>query len=1290
MGTNGRVPKTSVTSRNIRQVADISGNLGEGEVTSSQLFLDNDVKGEYIDPEYCSGATAPDRLAVFQDLPLHSGEWRNYGGEEAPLEGEPEIYFSSILGKGYNDGNLIEFIPTDINELAELIAEDMILGTSVPPNLDLIDDYTSSLVVASKVLVDATQSAMFRDGGDNVLNISDLAIQVGLDYTLPSSSDPRFSYNIEVYYGDIPRELQVQDAVTNTKKIKRIFNIAFYIGFFGSWGYFKGRVAAGQFWNYLKPNILKPAWTKIKGGIQAIERFAGTSVGSTLLPILTALASYTAMIMVANIIWNMSQVATKVVDGIYKYKNMVDGMYTWDDLKKTKYQIGFGRMFSGVENFISKLISPTTDSNIYTVPMNSIVYPLDDSAGRKRYANFKFFPKCTQYDLMTPPPIITFKIELAPISGCRLSQTKPTAFTISIAPDKYMAPIFDIIAEGKSASESLSPIEVYVNTPIVFKNARFVDFLALLDTEPSSGGLFGTFKIYEDRYINSDGDDMAEFNKYLPVIGNDVVTTGGIAFGGVSYPEGNPMISLYPAESIYEVKFMQEAQANIIRNPTFRLEQLSEDPDDETYLLRKFWNYDSSWEIRDGAIYRDSAGNQVDGFWQLIPEISEESHESRGRYYFMEIECVISSGYIELDLSNTFGPFLCNWLSTDSIYWHKKYSRSYLLARYARPLPDLLQGDYPNGMLHNSIDGRVRIITTGKYKVLLRTSTPTQRIFKIIPSEDFTGRVNYVSLINTPLMAVNDGRGAVNAVTLYNQPILQLKWTDSIRTEKTIRLNVTIGSSPTFTVKFKPIASEFQYYTVTINWGDGGSPTVYSDLLYQEYVESKDYYFPGAKTITITCSIPEANLQNLFETFTCNDSKLVRFADPLGLVSGGSIDLSGSSIGVADRIIQLYYMVTDSFTSPLYSLKINNTPISGNSDKLGSVTDYLDISNTRVSGDLNSLFHVAYLNASNSGITICSGVDVPTGADGNKTIIWKDCGVNVDQLYTLIHAIDVSSIEEGYLDIKGNNPIIADQDVLDTITMLTTPVGQPDGLGGIGRGWTVLFNAASYTLTVNNGTISSLPPDIPIGNVNFGYIYNNHTLSGSGSNSIISSDEWKVGTGSANNFSNSLQDYGELQKLSSNIGSKFLLSGSNEYGFNGKNAGVRYSDGIFNLPQHLQCIFSTINESTNIASRFASISIEWNFQYGDSFNLAMPVRLVNPTTLLTHGQTGTYTGNDGRVYPTICIGTQEWLSCNLAETELRDHTLIPTITDDAEWINNLNLLAKCAWNNDESNVLIQV
>jgi uncharacterized protein (TIGR02145 family) len=79
------------------------------------------------------------------------------------------------------------------------------------------------------------------------------------------------------------------------------------------------------------------------------------------------------------------------------------------------------------------------------------------------------------------------------------------------------------------------------------------------------------------------------------------------------------------------------------------------------------------------------------------------------------------------------------------------------------------------------------------------------------------------------------------------------------------------------------------------------------------------------------------------------------------------------------------------------------------------------------------------------------------------------------------------------------------------------------------------------------------------------------------------------------------------------------------------------------------------------------------------------IRLVKDSTILTDGQTGTYIGNDGRVYGTICIGTQEWLSENLVETKYRDGTTIPEVTDAATWT-ALITGALCAYNNDWTNI----
>lgn len=80
----------------------------------------------------------------------------------------------------------------------------------------------------------------------------------------------------------------------------------------------------------------------------------------------------------------------------------------------------------------------------------------------------------------------------------------------------------------------------------------------------------------------------------------------------------------------------------------------------------------------------------------------------------------------------------------------------------------------------------------------------------------------------------------------------------------------------------------------------------------------------------------------------------------------------------------------------------------------------------------------------------------------------------------------------------------------------------------------------------------------------------------------------------------------------------------------------------------------------------------------------MSVRPVKDSTILTHGQSGTYVGNDGKVYRTICIGTQEWLADNLCETRYRNGDPIPEVTDNAAWA-ALTTGARCSYDNDESN-----
>lgn len=79
-----------------------------------------------------------------------------------------------------------------------------------------------------------------------------------------------------------------------------------------------------------------------------------------------------------------------------------------------------------------------------------------------------------------------------------------------------------------------------------------------------------------------------------------------------------------------------------------------------------------------------------------------------------------------------------------------------------------------------------------------------------------------------------------------------------------------------------------------------------------------------------------------------------------------------------------------------------------------------------------------------------------------------------------------------------------------------------------------------------------------------------------------------------------------------------------------------------------------------------------------------PVRIVKDVTELLDGEFGTYTGNDGTIYETICIGTIEITSRNITETMYRNGTVIPKVASNTEWA-NLTTGARSVYENNENN-----
>ena len=223
-------------------------------------------------------------------------------------------------------------------------------------------------------------------------------------------------------------------------------------------------------------------------------------------------------------------------------------------------------------------------------------------------------------------------------------------------------------------------------------------------------------------------------------------------------------------------------------------------------------------------------------------------------------------------------------------------------------------------------------------------------------------------------------------------------------------------------------------------------------------------------------------------------------------------------------------------------------------------------------------------------------------------------------------------------------------------------------------------------------------------NINYGLLYNTYAATNIKN---IANTGWRIPT---NDECVALRTYldsdgifnnntaGSLMKEASLIYWTDITGNTNISKFNARGAGARYIvelDGVFSLSKE-SLVLVTSNQyavgwqRTCILNYNNSSFYAGNGSTPGTYNISdqksgISIRLIKESTTLIDGESGSYMGNDGKYYPTICIGTQEWLACNLAETLYRDKDAIPEVTDGETWA-GLTTGALCAYNNDWSNV----
>jgi uncharacterized protein (TIGR02145 family) len=159
--------------------------------------------------------------------------------------------------------------------------------------------------------------------------------------------------------------------------------------------------------------------------------------------------------------------------------------------------------------------------------------------------------------------------------------------------------------------------------------------------------------------------------------------------------------------------------------------------------------------------------------------------------------------------------------------------------------------------------------------------------------------------------------------------------------------------------------------------------------------------------------------------------------------------------------------------------------------------------------------------------------------------------------------------------------------------------------------------------------------------------------------------------------------YDETGLVLKSLGLQYWAEGhtaNDRKGYDLRGTGKRNADGTF----------SGIQEIVHLGSTTSDV---WTFEYdnsGSTFetvaaNVGRVLRPIADTTTLTEeGQTGWYTGNDGKIYRTRLIYGVEWVVENVSETYYQDGSPIEKVEDAEDWA-ALESGAWCMYDNDDAN-----
>ena len=185
-----------------------------------------------------------------------------------------------------------------------------------------------------------------------------------------------------------------------------------------------------------------------------------------------------------------------------------------------------------------------------------------------------------------------------------------------------------------------------------------------------------------------------------------------------------------------------------------------------------------------------------------------------------------------------------------------------------------------------------------------------------------------------------------------------------------------------------------------------------------------------------------------------------------------------------------------------------------------------------------------------------------------------------------------------------------------------------------------------------------IPKLLKFTDIKFGLLYSTPTLTATGANSIISSDDWVVPTFNQlytlyTTVVGSSTGGGKLKETGTTYFSTPNTGATNEYGFNGRGAGTRAYDGVFSNYRIWMILGTKDGRTMNFQIRYNSAAISFN----TSSAYAFTVRLL----YVGSGSPTEYVGNDGKKYRTVKIGNQIWMTENLNVDHFRNGDPIPEV-----------------------------